>query len=577
MGSSTIGGLVGYNWNASITNSFWDIETSGQITSAGGIGKTTEEMKTNSTFLDAGWDLQIWKMGDGINNGYTYLSWQNPSGTSLFKVPILSSPINNSTGISISPALTWQSVSGADYYRLEVNMQPDFTGTIIFDVDTLSDTSYTITGLMNNSTYYWRVRALNSFGFSSEASSTFSFTTKLLAAVLITPENNSVGISLSPKLSWLAIPSADNYRLEVNTQPDFTGTIIFDADTLTDTTQTLTGLLNNSNYYWRVIALNDSGFSSDTSSTFLFTTKLSTAILSSPSNNSIGVSLSPILSWFAVSGADKYRLEVNTQPDFGGTIIFDSDTISSTFSQIQALENNTLHYWRITGLNNSGNTSDTSSTFSFTTLRTALVEVIFTITDGAGGTTTLKAGLDSLASDGLDLFFGEFELTPVPPTGVFDARFNLPDSNISSITDIRQGTFQEGFTRTHEMQFQVGVGTSMIINYDFGTYSPDKVKARLQDIIDGTFIDTTISGSGSYSVPNPSVYNKLKLTMLYESSIPVELIAFSATIKNQDVLLQWSTATETNNSGYQIERKIKNENNWNAVTFVNGRGTITEL
>jgi hypothetical protein len=423
-------------------------------------------------------------------------------------------PVNNSTGISTSPTLAWQAVSGADYYRLEVNAQPDFTGTIIFDEDTLSDTSYTIAGLFNNSTYYWRVHALNNFGFLSDTSSTFNFTTKLLDAVLSSPSNNSIGISLSPTLSWLSVSEADKYKLEVNTQPDFTGTIIFNADTLTDTAQTVNGLLNNSNYYWRVTALNDSGFASDISSTFLFTTKLSTAILSSPSNHSIGVSLSPALSWLSVSGADKYKLEVNTQPDFAGTIVFDIDTINTIYHQIEGLTENTKYYWRVTGLNNAGNTSDTSHTFSFTTLQTAAVEAIFTITDGAGGTAILTAGLDSSATDGLDSSYGEAELTPVPPAGIFDARFNFPDSIISSIKDIRQGTFQEGFNRIHELQFQVGEGSSIIINYNFGTHTPDKVRARLQDVISGTFIDTTISGAGSYTVTDPSVYNKLMLTMI---------------------------------------------------------------
>jgi len=33
----------------------WDIETSGQTTSSGGIGKTTAEMKNKQTYLDMGW------------------------------------------------------------------------------------------------------------------------------------------------------------------------------------------------------------------------------------------------------------------------------------------------------------------------------------------------------------------------------------------------------------------------------------------------------------------------------------------------------------------------------------------
>lgn len=51
------GGLIGNNNDSSVNSSFWDIETSGQNGSAGGIGKTTAQMQTKSTFTDAGWDF----------------------------------------------------------------------------------------------------------------------------------------------------------------------------------------------------------------------------------------------------------------------------------------------------------------------------------------------------------------------------------------------------------------------------------------------------------------------------------------------------------------------------------------
>jgi hypothetical protein len=67
-----VGGLVGHCWFGNITTSFWDIETSGQTTSEGGIGKTTAEMQTASTFVDAGWDfVNVW--GIGQNQTYPYL------------------------------------------------------------------------------------------------------------------------------------------------------------------------------------------------------------------------------------------------------------------------------------------------------------------------------------------------------------------------------------------------------------------------------------------------------------------------------------------------------------------------
>ncbi|KKM72349.1 hypothetical protein LCGC14_1421380 [marine sediment metagenome] len=46
-----------------ITNCFWDTESSGEATSDGGTGKTTDQMQTEATFTDAGWDFStIWLM-----------------------------------------------------------------------------------------------------------------------------------------------------------------------------------------------------------------------------------------------------------------------------------------------------------------------------------------------------------------------------------------------------------------------------------------------------------------------------------------------------------------------------------
>ncbi len=85
-GTDRAGGLVGYNWQeatATITASFWDIETSTQTTSDGGIGKTTTEMQSAKTFTDAGWDFagetangteDIWTIEGG--QGYPRLWWE---------------------------------------------------------------------------------------------------------------------------------------------------------------------------------------------------------------------------------------------------------------------------------------------------------------------------------------------------------------------------------------------------------------------------------------------------------------------------------------------------------------------
>ena len=101
-GDDVVGGLVGYDSCyldecGSITNSYWDIETSGEPNMCGSQdpngtgcdnanGKTTAEMQTASTFTDAGWDFvgeringseDIWMMTcEGMS--YPKLNWWQP-------------------------------------------------------------------------------------------------------------------------------------------------------------------------------------------------------------------------------------------------------------------------------------------------------------------------------------------------------------------------------------------------------------------------------------------------------------------------------------------------------------------
>lgn len=59
--------------------------------------------------------------------------------------------------------------------------------------------------------------------------------------------------------------------------------------------------------------------------------------------------------------------------------------------------------------------------------------------------------------------------------------------------------------------------------------------------------------------------------------IPVELTSFTAITKDDNVLLNWITSTETNNMGFDIERRsTKTNSGWQKLGFINGKGTTTE-
>ncbi|HPN37545.1 MAG TPA: YCF48-related protein [Melioribacteraceae bacterium] len=89
-----------------------------------------------------------------------------------------------------------------------------------------------------------------------------------------------------------------------------------------------------------------------------------------------------------------------------------------------------------------------------------------------------------------------------------------------------------------------------------------------QDLLDiAKFDDASLLISGA----NGLVYK------ISDLSIPVKLVSFYAEISANNVILNWKTATETNNSGFEIQRKLSNGNLWQKVLFIKGEGTSTEI
>ena len=79
-GNYDTGGMIGNNFYTDlVTQSFWDMQTSGTTTSAGGTGKTTSQMKTQSTFTNAGWDFAN-ETTNGSNDIWWILEGQSYPG-----------------------------------------------------------------------------------------------------------------------------------------------------------------------------------------------------------------------------------------------------------------------------------------------------------------------------------------------------------------------------------------------------------------------------------------------------------------------------------------------------------------
>ena len=75
-GKSGVGGLVGTDSSDSVTDSYWDTQTTDQSRSAGGLGKTTRELQapTDNTGIYARWNAEWWDFGS--SRQYPVLKYQ---------------------------------------------------------------------------------------------------------------------------------------------------------------------------------------------------------------------------------------------------------------------------------------------------------------------------------------------------------------------------------------------------------------------------------------------------------------------------------------------------------------------
>ncbi|HOJ16940.1 MAG TPA: hypothetical protein PLT92_00080, partial [Ignavibacteriaceae bacterium] len=178
--------------------------------------------------------------------------------------------------------------------------------------------------------------------------------------------------------------------------------------------------------------------------------------------------------------------------------------------------------------------------------QTPQVSIPITINDGAGGSQVLYFGLDPAATDGIDVGLGEAVLPPLPPTGVFDARLNLPNGTESSLRDYRQGSNSYSGSESYKLQYQVGTGSVINIVWNF----MPGVTGRLQDVILGNIIDVNMSGSGSYQVTNLAL-NQLNMTITYTPPT-LNLPANGATNQWLTTTFTWNSVTNATKYGLYV-------------------------
>ena len=258
------------------------------------------------------------------------------------------------------PTLKWNAVTGAAKYEVYRSYSENGPYT---KYSTVTGTTYTNTAyLENGTTYYYRVRALNSSGVAGAYSSVVYVTYKqTLSAPTVTGGNDSQG---RPTLKWNAVSGAARY--EVYRARSRSGEYI-KYSTVTGTSYTNTSYIEDGNtYYYKVRALKSDGTAGAWSSIVSVTYRAaSTGTLPAPTvtggNDSQG---RPTLKWDKVAGAAKY--EVYRARSRSGEYIKYSTVTGTSYTNTSYIENGNTYYYKVRALKSDGTAGAWSSIVSVT-------------------------------------------------------------------------------------------------------------------------------------------------------------------------------------------------------------------
>ena len=279
----------------------------------------------------------------GLTNGISYhvqVRGKNATGTGPH-VEVNGTPIAAPaapTGLAVNLGngqveVSWTAAARATSHEIR-------HGTSSGDGDwaaTTTNTSHTLTGLTNGTTYYIQVRGKNTAGDGSHAETTGTPLTK--------PTNLTTTVSDGQiAVSWTAAVGATSHEFRYGTTSG-AGTW---AATTNDTSQTITGLTNDTEYFVQVRGKNTTGAGAhaEISATPIAAPARPMDLMVEGLNNNKQLSVS----WTAAVGATSHEFRYGTTSGAGTW----AATTSDTSQTITGLTNGTTYYVQVRGKNTIG-------------------------------------------------------------------------------------------------------------------------------------------------------------------------------------------------------------------------------
>lgn len=298
---------------------------------------------------------------------YDSSSWSEAWSMSIIrpgKIVQLLQPGNDELQVPIEGKLEWQSVSGVDYYTVQISEELNFQNTV-FDSEVYNLDFFNYVHLKYNTKYYWRVRYVSD-DFISDWSAVWEFTTQS-QTVLGMPEftshvSGTVGIPVEGTIEWKPVKDATEYQISFSNQRNFS-TFIFRHSGLLAPKLDYTGLDYGSVYFIRVSASNSTSKSSWSEPIYL-TTELESPNIIFPVNGDLNVPKVGAIIWTLQNVNSIFHLQISMNREFSQIIaeLNNFDYLNYNFS----LDDDTYYYCRVKSYNDT-NSSKWSEIVSFKT------------------------------------------------------------------------------------------------------------------------------------------------------------------------------------------------------------------
>lgn len=271
--------------------------------------------------------------------------------------PVLTSPVNDPLGkypVTANPVLSWNRLTGASRYEVQVASTSAFLAPLKFSSSTLNSRATPPADLAIGS-WWWRVRAFDSANvagayavstFSKEAANKPDVLTPINSAVLQYPTEPLV-------FSWNPMAGVKTYEVQIDDDALFVGAPLPFATNNTRYVP-ISPPPFNMPFYWHVRGVSAQGVPTQWSEpqSYQMTWANLPPILTAPPSTNTDTIEEIVLDWQPVIGASAYQLQISPDDQFNAPIGGTRVVRATTFAPNPTLPNG-AYFWRVRALSTS--------------------------------------------------------------------------------------------------------------------------------------------------------------------------------------------------------------------------------